>query len=301
MADAVTSKSGVILPFDYSQLPEVEGVAVKEAATAIHLHLHNMQERMIEIGDALLEVRGLLVHGQWLSWLKAEFDWSEDSARNYMNAAQRMRDIPNRSEYQQRAIYLLAKRTTPEEARGAAAALAANGEPVDHDAAQILSHILRFPYLVKRFQDKAIAKAQCLATIRALKACSPESMQFAIENEVTHPYVVRGINEAYHRADRERWDDLLRDRALITDKRSVPLSEANERDWQDWIAWRRWCRIQDSITHKDQDNTILLQEVRGVVASGEGNVLTIKLDKPLAHDLPAGLPIIISISTPGGT
>lgn len=38
----------------------------------------------IEIGNRLLEAKELVPHGQWGDWLKAEFDYSQSSAQNFM-------------------------------------------------------------------------------------------------------------------------------------------------------------------------------------------------------------------------
>jgi hypothetical protein len=39
---------------------------------------------VIEIGQTLTEVKPRCGHGNWLHWLKTEFDWSADTAENYM-------------------------------------------------------------------------------------------------------------------------------------------------------------------------------------------------------------------------
>jgi Protein of unknown function (DUF3102) len=39
---------------------------------------------IIEIGRMLIESKKLAGHGNWLSWLEREFQWTDDTALNYM-------------------------------------------------------------------------------------------------------------------------------------------------------------------------------------------------------------------------
>src|SRR6202044_960881 len=52
--------------------------------------IRRLQRRVIadvvEIGRRLCECKPLVGHGEWLFWLKREFDLSERTARNFMNA-----------------------------------------------------------------------------------------------------------------------------------------------------------------------------------------------------------------------
>lgn len=41
----------------------------------------------IEIGNRLIEAKAMVPHGQWGDWLKAEFDYSQSSAQNFMRIA----------------------------------------------------------------------------------------------------------------------------------------------------------------------------------------------------------------------
>jgi Protein of unknown function (DUF3102) len=44
------------------------------------------RRNVFDIGKLLVEANKVCDHGDWLPWLKAEFEWSHDTARNYMNA-----------------------------------------------------------------------------------------------------------------------------------------------------------------------------------------------------------------------
>ena len=47
---------------------------------------------IVEIGGALRRAKEPLGHGNFLPWLKAEFRWSERTARNYMSLAAHFQD-----------------------------------------------------------------------------------------------------------------------------------------------------------------------------------------------------------------
>jgi hypothetical protein len=50
--------------------------------------IHALQSRSIfDIGKLLIEARDACEHGEWGDWLDREFDWSADTADNYMAAA----------------------------------------------------------------------------------------------------------------------------------------------------------------------------------------------------------------------
>jgi hypothetical protein len=74
-------------PFDYSELEPGAADTVREATAAIREHHRRGVEAVIGIGRALEAVRATLEHGQWLRWLKSEFDGSQATAYNYISAA----------------------------------------------------------------------------------------------------------------------------------------------------------------------------------------------------------------------
>src|SRR5262249_29343388 len=56
------------------------------------------REKAFAIGALLVEARESAKPGKWMEWLSDEFDWSEDTARNYMAAyrlGERFRTVRN--------------------------------------------------------------------------------------------------------------------------------------------------------------------------------------------------------------
>ena len=71
--------------------------------------LHKLDRaNIIDKGDLLLEARAQCEPGQWLDWLKTEFeDYSEDSAERYMKVAKlagRFRNLRNSAAWQNNAL-----------------------------------------------------------------------------------------------------------------------------------------------------------------------------------------------------
>ncbi len=41
---------------------------------------------VVEIGERLAKAKQLIGHGHWLAWLKAEFGWTDETARRFMDS-----------------------------------------------------------------------------------------------------------------------------------------------------------------------------------------------------------------------
>ena len=55
---------------------------------AIADDIHKIERTNIfDIGDLLIEAKAQCEHGDWLDRVDAEFDWSVDTAENYMKVA----------------------------------------------------------------------------------------------------------------------------------------------------------------------------------------------------------------------
>ena len=84
---------------------------------------------IIEIGRLLTQAKQIVGHGNWLPWLEREFQWTDDTALNYMRChemakSRKFRDL----NLPVSGLYLLAAPSTPEEAREAVIARTESGE-----------------------------------------------------------------------------------------------------------------------------------------------------------------------------
>lgn len=121
---------------DYAALDAETRIVVQQRTTEIKALMKRAASDIIEIGQKLIEVKAKLPHGAWLPWLRSEFAWSDDTARNHMNVARAFREIPNGSEFDARALYLLAASSTPQAARVEAIERASAGETITLPAAR---------------------------------------------------------------------------------------------------------------------------------------------------------------------
>jgi hypothetical protein len=126
----------VFQQFDYSALELEQRVVVQQRTSEIKGLINRNAQNTIEIGQKLIEVKARLGHGQWGQWLKAEFDWSQDTAKRLMHVAKTFDQNPQFAEFDPSALYLLSAPSTPEEARHEAIALAESGEKITHSKAR---------------------------------------------------------------------------------------------------------------------------------------------------------------------
>ncbi len=75
---------------------------------------------IVEIGERLIEVKAHLEYGQFQGWIKAEFDWTRQTAYRFMQVAERFKGCNNLLQVAPSALYLLASPSTPDEARAEA-------------------------------------------------------------------------------------------------------------------------------------------------------------------------------------
>lgn len=125
--------------FDYGSLDSDTAQFVQEQTNEIKGLFRQSVENVLAIGRNLLKVKERLVHGQWLNWLEAEFDWTDRTALNFMNVAQQFKS-ENISDLNiaASALYMLAAPSTPSEAREEAITRAQAGERITVSAARDL-------------------------------------------------------------------------------------------------------------------------------------------------------------------
>jgi len=121
MAKQSKGKLVVVTPgFDYTPLGAEVADQVREAAEAIRQKIKRTTKDIIAIGQALLAVKDVLEHGQFGQWLKAEFGWTDRTARNFMAVAAAFgpkTEMSSELQIDPTAAYLLAAPSVPEQAR----------------------------------------------------------------------------------------------------------------------------------------------------------------------------------------
>ena len=131
--------------FDYATLDSETRIVVQQRTSEIKALMRRAAQDIIDIGQKLIEVKARLPHGEFGGWLVAEFEWSQDTANNFMRVATRFGDNPIISEFAPSALYLLAAPSTPEPARHEAIERATAGEPITFSAAREIVNGHRTP------------------------------------------------------------------------------------------------------------------------------------------------------------
>jgi hypothetical protein len=103
-----------VIGFNYELLETKVADKVRTAADRIREKVKKTVEDIVEVGNDLLAVKEALAHGQFLSWIRGEFGWSERMAQNFMSVAEKFKsakiaDLP----IQPSAAYYLAAPLSP--------------------------------------------------------------------------------------------------------------------------------------------------------------------------------------------
>jgi hypothetical protein len=102
-----------------------------EHAAAIRRLGKRVVADVIEIGRRLSKCKDICGHGNWLPWLDREFEWTEQTALNYMRLAELNKSKPVLDwDLPVKALYLLAAPSTPPEARDEIIERAQAGEAI---------------------------------------------------------------------------------------------------------------------------------------------------------------------------
>ncbi len=131
--------SALTTGFDYSVLPADVASFAREVASRVRSRHQATVAGLIETGKDLILMKERLGHGNFLRWIEDEFQMSDQSARNYMNAAdafgsksKTVLDLPPT------VVYALAAPSTPEPVRQSVFAKYEAGERIEASAVKIM-------------------------------------------------------------------------------------------------------------------------------------------------------------------
>ena len=119
------------IEFSYGMLNLATRKVVQQHTIEIKGLLRRTAQDIIDIGEKLSEVKQELGHGQFLDWLRTEFDWSESAARKFMQVHRKFKTVNfTHLNIATSAMYLLAADCTSETARAEAVQRADAGEVI---------------------------------------------------------------------------------------------------------------------------------------------------------------------------
>ncbi len=117
--------------FDYGYLDDAIRDYVLQRRDRIRVFFTQTQRNIIAIGNALLDVKGTLDHGEFGEWLETEFGWSARSAQYFMSIA---REFGDKAEvvslFEPDALRELAAKSTDDTVRERFVRQAESGQPV---------------------------------------------------------------------------------------------------------------------------------------------------------------------------
>ncbi|WP_052055511.1 DUF3102 domain-containing protein [Myxosarcina sp. GI1] len=186
--------------FEYTLLDDETRSLVWQRASEIKNLMRLTAENIINIGKKLTEVKEQLRHGSFQRWLRTEFEWSEQTARQFMQVYRWAETLENKnfvfSQLATSALYLLAAPSTPSAAREEVMSLVDAGEKVTYtDAKTIVNHYKK----LTTTDEKQIEK------IIDIEARSEEDNSSQIEFAFNRLYRLETANSGYlirlYRAD----------------------------------------------------------------------------------------------------
>jgi len=124
--------------FDYTSLDAATSRFVQQQTGEIRALMKRTAQDIVELGQKLIEVKETLGHGRFLSWLAAEFEWTDETARRFMNVTQQFGQNPQIVGFAPSALYVLAAPSIPEAARDEAITRAASGESITYTTAKAI-------------------------------------------------------------------------------------------------------------------------------------------------------------------
>ena len=117
--------------FSYGILNLATRKVVQQHTIEIKGLLRRTAQDIVDIGEKLSEVKQELGHGQFLVWLRTEFDWSESAARKFMQVHRKFKTVNfTHLNIATSAMYLLAANCTSQAARNEAVQRAEAGEVI---------------------------------------------------------------------------------------------------------------------------------------------------------------------------
>lgn len=117
--------------FDYDSLDAGQRSIIQQRTGEIRERLRRSAQDVWEIGQKLSDVRSRLKYGQFLTWIKAEFGWSQRTAYNFINVYETFGDrFANLAKVNiaTSLLYQLASPSVPEELRSQILRAAEQGE-----------------------------------------------------------------------------------------------------------------------------------------------------------------------------
>lgn len=266
------------------QIAEHERQRLETDAAYIREHHQRVYDSIVTIGKRLLEVQARLKNDKvFVLWMSQSFDFSPQTAYNYMNVAKRLETAQIAPDTPLRALYDACK---PSANVGAVAALK-RSEEYSVDGWYILSNAPQ--YLIDSWEGERISEGDAKETAQYLrgKAIHPDVRTYALTHQIHRIEMLRYLNTArldHDRTGGERttWDDLQDTNGYLSAiSQGVHVSYAGERDIDRYKVERQslhreavniqydWHAVNASVVIVDGKPMLELSGLQVIVTEGE--------------------------------
>ena len=276
------------------QITPHERQRLEADAEYIRDHHQRVYDSIVAIGQRLLEVQARLKDdGAFVSWMSQSFDFSPQTAYNYMNVAKRLETAQIAPETPLRALYEACKPSANVEAVEALK----RGEGYSVDGWYILSNAPQ--YLIDSWQKERISEGDAKETTLYLrgKAIHPDVRTYALTHQIHRVEMLRYLNTA--RLDHDRtggarttWDDLQDTNGYLTAiSQGVHVSYAGERDIDRYKVERQalhrevaniqwdWHAVMASVVIVDGKPMLDLRGLQATVNEGDKLFVKVRIRK----------------------
>ena len=104
--------------FEYGIIDVATQMVVQQRTNEVKTLMRCTSQDIIAIGQKLIEIKQHLGHGNFINWLKSEFNWSISTATKFMQVGEQFKFVNfTNLNITASALYLTADHYTPKEAR----------------------------------------------------------------------------------------------------------------------------------------------------------------------------------------
>jgi Protein of unknown function (DUF3102) len=138
------------LNFEYGILEAETRMVVQQCTNEIKTLMRRTSQDIIDIGEKLTKVKQHLGHGNFINWLKSEFNWSRSAATKFMQVAEQFKFVNfTNLNITASALYLIAAPSIPKKAREEVLERASLGENISYTKAKAIVCQYRKPASIK--------------------------------------------------------------------------------------------------------------------------------------------------------
>ncbi len=125
--------------FEYGILEAETRMVVQQCTNEIKMLMRRTSQDIIDIGEKLTQVKQHLGHGNFINWLKSEFNWSRSAATKFMQVAEQFKFVNfTNLNITASALYLIAAPSVPKKAREEVIKRASLGENISYTKAKAI-------------------------------------------------------------------------------------------------------------------------------------------------------------------